>query len=192
MPNNSHISNFVLHKFYLTNYIQTLGSGTNKPILVRAVNDAGFKDDVVVKLMDSERMNPTAAMKELVGSLLAAELNLNTPIPYLSEITKEFINSQLGQPEYTRLQNSEGINFSTKNIRGLVEFGPFEDLAASLRNEALKIFYFDLLIQNPDRTILHGKPNLFTTGSDLWVLDHEIAFSFLGPLIGRPPTEPWD
>ena len=55
----------------------------------------------------------------------------------------------------------------------------------------MKIFAFDLAIQNPDRTKVYGKPNLFTTGTDLWVLDHEIAFSFLVPLIGRPSTNPW-
>jgi len=49
-----------------------------------------------------------------------------------------------------------------------------------------------LVIQNPDRTIKNGKPNLFTSGKSFWILDHEIAFSFLFPIIGRPKTNPWE
>jgi len=70
--------------------------------------------------------------------------------------------------------------------------GPNDILDIGLYDQALKIFYFDLLIQNPDRTTVHGKPNLFTTGLDLWVLDHELAFSFLDLIVGRLPTEPWE
>lgn len=156
------MSGFKLDQYFPTNYIQTLGTGTNKPILVRAINRfLGNKDDIVIKLMDSERMGPNAAMKELAASFIALELGLNTPTPCLAEINDIFINSQLGNSEYTRVKNSVGLNFATKNIVGLEQFGPFDILNQNLYDEALKIFYFDLMIQNPDRTTVHGKPNLF-------------------------------
>jgi len=184
---------FKLEHYFPTNYIQTLSTGANKPILTRAVNRfSGIKEDIVVKLMDSERMGPNAAMKEITASFIAMKLGLKTPTPYICEINDLFINSRSGTTDYVRIKNSKGLNFATKNIVGLEQFGPHDILDSKLYPEALKIFSFDLMIQNPDRTTVHGKPNLFTTGHDLWILDHELAFNFLIPLIGRTATNPWE
>lgn len=192
MSFTSYISSFKLNTLYPANYIETLGTGTNKPILTRAMDHNGQRSDIVIKLKDSERMNNSAFLKELVGSLLALELGLQTPIPFIAEISEEFINSQIVDYEYKRIKNSSGINYATENIIDLKLFGPYDTLPISLQNEALRIFYFDLMIQNPDRSAVRGKPNLFTVGLDLWILDHEIAFSFLFPILGRPKTNPWE
>lgn len=178
--------------FFPFSYIETLGSGTNKPILTRAMDKENNREDIVIKLMDSERMDANAALKETVGAYLALELDLNTPYPLIAEISVEFSNSLLGNSEYSRVKNSIGKNFASKNIEGLELFSAYNTLPIGLQDEALKIFYFDLLIQNPDRTTVNGKPNLFTSGKNFWILDHEIAFSFLFPIFGRPKTEPWE
>src|SRR5580700_4235255 len=42
---------------------------------------------------------------------------------------------------------------------------------------AVNIFAFDALVQNPDRRF--SNQNLFTRGDEIFVYDHELAFSFL-------------
>ena len=174
-------------------YLDTLTTGANKPILSRGIDEEGERQSVVVKLMDSERMNAGAALKETVGAILARRLGLNSPEPFIVNVTPEFIQSRVEQEGYMRLANSAGLNYGCKNIEGLELFRPNSNLGKKLKDEALKIFYFDMLIQNTDRTnSVGGKPNLFLIGKDFWLLDHELAFSFLVPLIGRPPSEPWE
>jgi hypothetical protein len=181
-----------LLEFHAIIFNHTFESGANKPVLCRAVNQNGIKEDIVIKLLHGERMSNDAFQKESIASRLATGLQLKTPEPYIAIISDEFVESQLGQLHYDTLRLSKGKNYSTKYIQGLEIIGEFDKLNKKQINDALKIFVFDLLIQNPDRTIKHGKPNLFTTGTDLWVLDHEIAFSFLVPIIGQPKTNSWE
>ncbi len=56
-----------------------------------------------------------------------------------------------------------------------------------LRPLAAEIFAFDVLAQNPDRR--RDNPNLLWSGEDVYLCDHEQAFSFLAGVIGWPP--PW-
>lgn len=166
-------------------------SGTNQPLMCRAVSNDGVKKDLVIKLRSGERMDEGAFQKEYIAAKLAIALLLKTPEPCLATITTEFIEAYQDNDQYIRLQQSMGLNFSTLYIPGLQLIGRYDLLNSRQYDEGLKIFVFDLIIQNPDRTILYGKPNLFTTGSDLWILDHEVAFSFLYPILGRPQTDPW-
>jgi hypothetical protein len=55
--------------------------------------------------------------------------------------------------------------------------------------DAVNIFAFDALIQNPDRRV--ENPNLFTQSDNIYVYDHEeTSFSFL--LAVSPSAEPWN
>jgi len=172
-------------------YLGTLEAGANKPILTRGVDDEGIKISIVVKLMDGERMSPASALKEVVGAILARRVGLKSPEPFIVDVNHYFIQSRLQMEGYTRLVNSAGLNYGCKYIEGLELFRPDSVLQKQQEDEALKIFYFDMLIQNPDRAHARGKPNLFAIGTDFWLLDHELAFSFLVPIIGRPKSEPW-
>jgi len=52
---------------------------------------------------------------------------------------------------------------------------------------ATEVFSFDSLVQNPDRRF--NNPNLLTRGNEIFVLDHELAFSFLLDILAS--VEPW-
>jgi hypothetical protein len=54
--------------------------------------------------------------------------------------------------------------------------------------DAVNIFAFDALIQNPDRR--SANPNLFTQGDNIYVYDHETSFSFLVAVVKS--AEPWN
>jgi hypothetical protein len=52
---------------------------------------------------------------------------------------------------------------------------------------ACEVFAFDALVQNPDRKV--NNPNLLWKGEEIFLIDHELTFSFLYHI--GPPTEPW-
>ena len=56
-----------------------------------------------------------------------------------------------------------------------------------MREDAVRVFAFDALIQNPDRRF--DNPNLGTRGNEIIIFDHESAFSFLLAVFAS--TEPW-
>jgi hypothetical protein len=60
-------------------------------------------------------------------------------------------------------------------------------VSAVMREDAVRVFAFDALIQNPDRRF--DNPNLGTRGNEIIIFDHESAFSFLLAIL--PSTEPW-
>ena len=55
------------------------------------------------------------------------------------------------------------------------------------RNRRIRGFAFDALIQNVDRRAIN--PNLFVTGNEFYVYDHETSFSFLQAIL--PSPQPW-
>ncbi len=180
-----------INVYYPTNYIKTLGTGTNKPILVHAMDKDGNRDEMVVKLLESERMDRHANLRELVATLIAQKLKINIPEAAQISINNDFVQTLFGQYEHGRVQKSIGLNFGCKYLEDLQQMSVYDDLKKTQTKDALKIFYFDMMIQNADRTIVGGKPNLFYKNDQLWILDHELAFTFLFPIIGRASTEPW-
>ncbi|MGB4846493.1 MAG: HipA family kinase [Saprospiraceae bacterium] len=185
------IEDFMLDQMMPVQHHKELGSSSNKPMLTTCFNIGNsVKKDIVVKLMASERMSADACMKECVASLMALALNIETPRPVSVLIQDLFIQSRKGYEDIKRYEPSKGINFGTEFIYGLEEIYPLYQLENHLRSEALKIFAFDLLIQNIDRTLPPGKPNLFTDHHHLYILDHELAFAFLD-LIIPSKEKPW-
>ena len=177
--------------YYPTSYIKTMGSGTNKPILVHAIDQEGSRDELIIKLLESERMDISANLRELMATLIAQRLEINIPEAFAVHINDTFANTIIGNADYLRVRKSIGLNFGCQYITDLQEMSAFDVLKKSQLNQALKIFYFDMMIQNADRTIVGGKPNIFLKDDQLWILDHELAFTFLFPIIGRPSTDAW-
>ena len=116
---------------------------------------------------------------QLISALLAEDLDLPVPKPFLVEVPDGF-HAGIATPEVSKLaQASVGLNFggqkTTSRIhhlgKGQAHSIPF------LRPLAAEIFAFDVLTQNPDRRQVN--PNLLTNGEELYLCDHEQAFSFL-------------
>ncbi|MBK8635808.1 MAG: hypothetical protein KA767_04310 [Saprospiraceae bacterium] len=178
--------------YYPTQYIRTFGTGTNKPILVFAIDFEGNRKVVVVKLLKSERMGVEAFLRETMATLIGQKMGISMPDLALVEITNDFTQVMVqNNDEYQRVYESTGLNFGCNFIANLQQLSLLDNLKNSQVNDALKIFYFDVMIQNADRTIEGGKPNLFFRDDHLYILDHELAFSFLFPIIGRQPTDSW-
>lgn len=158
-------------------FIKELTSGANAPILVRAM-EVNSKDmnEVVAKISYSERMNPTAFMREMLALFIAKELELKIPEPIVVNISREFADSIDDPAIHNRVFHSLGHHFGT------IYLPNFPVFAHVLVKKALfpimqKIFIFDMFIENPDRTFL--KPNMLLDQNDIYIFDHEMAFSFI-------------
>jgi len=170
-------------------YHETLGSGANKPILITGLEEqSGFSGNYVVKLMASERMDKTACFKELLATFIAMELGIPVVKPVVVNIEKDFADAMYGKECYQRLQQSIGLNYGSQYVKQHMIISKEAPLIEKQLKNALDIFCFDMLIQNPDRTM--DKQNMFSVGEKIVIFDHELAFSFI-QLIGGDP-EPWN
>jgi hypothetical protein len=86
------------------------------------------------------------------------------------------------------VRKSVGLNFGCRFLANIVPWPEGQRIPDDLVDDAMKVYAFDALIQNPDRRF--DNPNLGTRSGKIIVFDHELAFSFL--LLGTfAPKEPW-
>lgn len=168
-----------------------LKSGTTIPMLVSGFDSKTFKEgQYVVKYMAAPRMDQNAACRELIAAWIGMEIGLNVAEPVAIEITSEFVETLLGRSGYENAVKSVGLNFGTVFKQGFIAFLPqtlrWNDF---LFEQASDVFGFDLFISNTDRG--HIKPNIMTNGSEFFLFDHELAFSFLMLLSFAKSTTPW-
>ena len=148
--------------------------------------------EFVVKLAAGGDTGIRGLVSEIMATQLANALDLRVPEACLLEITPEFA-ATVPNPEVAEtMKRSIGWNFGSRKLPpGYSVVAPGRPLLLNFRATAAEIFAFDGMIQNPDRRAVN--PNCFTNGSELVILDHEMAFSFLaGVLFWRPPWEGGD
>lgn len=75
------------------------------------------------------------------------------------------------------LQASLGLNFGSKVLYPASIWPVNRSIPEAMWRDAVNIFAFDALIQNPDRR--PENPNLLTQGDNVYVYEHETSFSFL-------------
>jgi hypothetical protein len=75
------------------------------------------------------------------------------------------------------MRNSVGLNFGSRQLSDVSTWPVDRAIPETMWQGATDVFAFDSLVQNPDRRF--NNPNLFTRGNDIFLFDHELAFSFL-------------
>jgi len=85
------------------------------------------------------------------------------------------------------MRNSIGLNFGSRQESDVATWAIDQAIPEVMWQNAVTIFAFDALIQNPDRRFNH--PNLFSRGHSILVYDHEMAFSFIEDIV--PQASPW-
>ena len=170
-------------------FVKALRSGRTCPCLMLCEDDDGSVLEVVVKLRTGNECSPTGVTCELLASLLARDLDLPVPAPFIVSVDADF-HKGMSDPELAeRFLNSQGLNFGCRHLgTGYTTWPQLRSIPASLMQDAAEIFAFDLMIQNPDRR--QDKPNLLRKGDELAIFDHEMAFSFLYAPV--PDEYPWD
>jgi hypothetical protein len=144
--------------------------------------------EVVVKWRGGQEMSERALVCELMATLLAEDFDLPVPRPYFVEIEPNFVVAE-GKPELAVIaEKSAGLNFGSERLpSGASTWPKDKPIPVLLRALAAEVFAFDVLIDNPDRRT--GNPNLLWTNEEIFLYDHEQAFSFLMGVIGWQP--PW-
>lgn len=182
-------SNFCLQIIYPEIFIGNFEKSANQPVHIWGRDKAsGAEGEFVLKPTGAGRMHQDAILFELVASLLALELGIQTPKPCLVEVDQDFVDLFLGNLSFTAMQKSIGLNYATSYQPGYFVWKPDNLSKISLRKSMESVFIFDMFIENVDRSKI--KPNMITNGLDILILDHEIAFSFAMALGYDNPT-PW-
>jgi len=159
-----------------------------KPRLMLASDDAGNPVEVVVKWRAAMELKATGLVCELIAALLAEDFDLPVPQPFLVEVEPGF-HLAIRDPEIAQLaQNSVGLNFGSQRLPpGVGTWPKDKPVLSRLQPLAAEVLAFDILTQNPDRR--RENPNLLWSGDEIYLYDHEQAFSFLAGVIGWQP--PW-
>ena len=133
-------------------------SGYSRPARITCARKDATKVDVYVKFIGGVRNRGFGLSAELICSLLAQDLGLASPKPFVVNISAEFV---AGVPEAARdlLQRSLGLNFAGESAPdGFSVVPPEPRVPMALRPAAAAVFAFDVIIQNYDRKV--DNPNL--------------------------------
>ena len=137
---------------------------------------------MVVKAMGPSEVTETGLMCELFGNLLARELGVQSPECALVNISPQMANvlrPRLHPPGFTG-----GFGVGSEFMRaGLTTVTPDMTLMPEEQDQAIRLYAFDLLVQNPDRH--KDNPNCAFVGKDIYAFDFEMCFSFIHLLFGQ-------
>jgi hypothetical protein len=159
-------------------YDATFEHGRSRPLLIVAEDLNGTRHDVVLKLREPQRLDNLALIAELVASLFARDLGLNSPEPHLIEITPEFASSVPAQDARKRLQAATGLHFASRWISGQFHLPiGHTPLPHGAIDHAAAVLAFDLLTGNDDRH--REKANCLVRATEIVIIDHERAFPVL-------------
>ena len=166
-----------------------LQSGRTKPCIFTCEdNPNGTFAEYVVKLKAGMDSREIGLSYELIASQLAILLDIPTPEPALIEIDP-MLSEIISEPGLSaKIRGSSGLNFGSKLIIPGFETWPIgKSIPSNLKILSAEIFAFDALIQNPDRRV--EKPNVLWKSDDLYIIDHELGFSFTLDVL--PSKQPW-
>lgn len=170
-------------------FIKTLPAGRTCPCLMVCADQEGNEIEAVVKLASAGEFTITGLICELMASLLAKDLDLPVPAPFLVDVDPDFHQCITDSALASRFHRSAGKNFASKFLGpGYVTWPQGRSISGPLVQDAADIFAFDLIIQNPDRR--KDKPNLLCKSDELAIFDHEMGFSFLYAI--RSDEYPWE
>jgi hypothetical protein len=172
-----------------TQFIKVMSSGRNRPLLLGCEDDGGGKFEVVVKLRGRE-LTEKGQSAELIAAQLGDDLGLRVPQAAVVKVPVGF-EAVISDCELVKLvEGSSGLNFGSVHVgSGFTTWPPERSPHGAQRDQAVDVFAFDALVQNPDRRAF--PPNLWVRSERIGILDHEQAFSFLGLAILGGAPKPW-
>lgn len=172
-----------------TSYQKTMITGRTKPCLFFCEDEGGNNSsEYIVKLKAGMENGSNGLTAELLASQLAQVLDIPTPEPAIIYIDPLLAEAVSDADLSDKIRNSAGMNFGSKVLTGGFDTWPVgKAIPPSLKVLASEIFAFDALIQNPDRRV--DKPNILWKGNELYVIDHEMGFSFFYEIL--PLANPW-
>lgn len=163
-------------------------NGRTEPVRVTVETDDGVEHEVVMKVSAGRECSEEGLMNEMLGSLLAADLELPVNEPFFVELDPDFVQSVVRRDMKERLEKSCKIAFASKAAgEQWRRWMPSDKLVASQAQMAVGVMAFDGFVANSDRGPRNS--NLLVRDTDWRLIDHEAAFGFRMRLF--PKCEPW-
>jgi hypothetical protein len=149
-----------------------MGVGRTKPMLL--VCD-GSDEEVEVVAKFSEGCSVGGLIREAMTAMLALDLGLPVPPPYLVQLSEDFIESIPDSTVADFLRKSDRFGYGSRRLPDgyAAWIGPAGRMSPGLEQEALEIFALDCWLTNGDRRVTN--PNLLTNGKRFAIIDHELA-----------------
>lgn len=163
-------------------------TGKTMPIHLACEASAREEVEVVAKLSASCEGGVGSLVAEAMAALLAADLDLPVPQPFVVRLDADFC-ATIPDPEIASLaRRSSPIAFGSEKLPpGYTTWPVGKTIPREAVNEAAEVFAFDALIANADRRT--NNPNCLFLGPRLAIIDHELAFITEGVIGWRPPWE---
>jgi hypothetical protein len=168
-----------------------MGVGKTAPSLITCVQADGSEVELVVKFAGGCEAGSGSLLREAVAALMAADLDLPVPEPFLVKVEADFVTTIPEWDDRYRLAKrnaaaSCGWNFGLKKLpAGFSTIPKKRTIPQALMPMAAEILAFDTFIANPDRTV--ENPNCQSNGRGFGIFDHELAFRMEGVLFWKAP-----
>jgi len=155
-----------------TRFDRMMSNGRTKPMLL--VCD-GHDGEVEVVAKFSEGCSVGGLIREAMTAMLALDLGLPVPPPYLVELSDDFINTIPDSTTAALLRKGDRFGYGSRRLPDgyAAWIEPAARLPPQLDQEALDIFAFDCWLTNGDRHVKNH--NLLTNGKGFAIFDHELA-----------------
>lgn len=153
----------------VTQYLQPLREGGSLPAIVQADDDFLY----VLKFRGVGQ-GKKALISELIGGLLAQEINLHVPEIVFMHLDDSFSKTEPDEEIQDLLKFSVGLNLGLHFLSGAITFDPLVSPADSM--SASKVVLLDSIITNIDRTAKNT--NLLHWKNELWLIDHGASLYF--------------
>lgn len=168
----------MLNTVIATRFIGTVGNGKTKPIRIECDDDNGNSYELVVKYSIGCHEREKSLILESIAAMLAADLGLPVPEPFVVSIDDDFISALTDQDVIERLRQSNKLAFGSKIVPNGFSIWPTgQKIPDHLAECAAEIYVFDALIINSDRRPLN--PNCLFSGDELAIIDHELTFGIV-------------
>lgn len=175
----------MLDKVTASRLERKMANGRTSPCLIVCETD---QDDVelVVKFSEGCFEKERNLVIESIAAMLAADLGLPVPEPFLVEVDDIFINSIADQSLKDLMHRSNRMAFGSKKLPdGFAVWPNNGRVPASLTQTASEVFVFDAIIVNSDRR--PENPNCLYTGDEIGIFDHELSFASQQVLFWKAP-----
>lgn len=166
-------------------FLKVMSSGRNKPCLIECEDVEGKKVELVVKYSASLIEREKNLAIEAIVSMLAADLGLPIPEPFIVELSQEFIEVIDDVTVKMALKQSCRLAFGSALQTGFAAWLNGQKIPKNCSQSATEIAIFDQIIMNSDRRPIN--PNCLFFGDAFRIIDHELAFT---TILFR--KEPWE
>lgn len=173
-----------------TRFVKPMTSGRTGPLLLECERPDGTALEIVTKCSAGPMEGVKNLAIEAIAAMLAADLELPVPEPFLVELTPEFIELVGTEcaKEAALMRNSHSLAFGSKRLpNGFVTWVQGQTVPPELCAEAAEIFTFDAIIVNADRR--PENPNCLFDGTGLAIFDHELTLNSDQVLFWKAPWE---